>query len=116
MAGRHAAVLAEAHSDQVLFRPRPLVLLPALITAEGAAVAVLLGLAGSAEWQVARIVMMIPVTIAAAWFTRRAGRAGRGRSRWWPGSPARWRARASPARTWRRPAWTWRRCSRWPCW
>jgi hypothetical protein len=54
------------------------VLLPALITAEGAAFAVLLGLAGSAEWRVARVVVMIAVTIAAAWFTRRASRADRG--------------------------------------
>jgi uncharacterized protein len=78
MAGRHAAVLPEAHGDQVPFRAGPPVLLPALIAADGVALAVLLGLAGSAGWQVARVVTVIALTAVAAWFGRRAGRAGRG--------------------------------------
>src|SRR5215470_9242664 len=78
MAGRHTAVLPGAHSDQVPVRPRPPVLLPALIAAEGAALAVLLGLDGSAEWRAARVATVIAVTIVAAWFTRRASRVGRG--------------------------------------
>jgi hypothetical protein len=53
------------------------VLLPVSIAAEGAALAVLLGLSGSPEWQVARAVIVIAITTVAAWFTRRAGRAGR---------------------------------------
>ena len=78
MAGRHAAVLPDAHTGQVPFRPQPPVLLAALIGAEGAAFAVLLGLNGSAGWQLARVVAVIAVTIVAAWSTRRAGRASRG--------------------------------------
>jgi hypothetical protein len=81
MTDRHAALLLRAPGDRVLFR-RPPVLLPALIAAEGAALAVLLGLSGSAGWRVARVVVVIAVTIVAAWFTGRARRAGRVRSRW----------------------------------
>jgi hypothetical protein len=77
MGGRQAAVLPEAHSDQVPVPPRPPVL-AVLIAAEGVAFAVLLGLDGSAEWQVARVVTVIALTIVAAWLTRRSGRAGRG--------------------------------------
>jgi uncharacterized protein len=78
MAGGHATVRPEAHTGQVPLRPRPPALLAALIAAEGAALAMLLGLNGSAGWQVARVVVVIAVTIVTAWFTRRAGRAGRG--------------------------------------
>jgi alpha-beta hydrolase superfamily lysophospholipase len=54
------------------------VVLPALIAVEGVAFAVLLALAGSAGWQVARVVTVIAVTIVAAWFTRGADQASRG--------------------------------------
>ena len=45
---------------------------------EGAALAVLAGLDGSPVWQVIRVVVILAVTAGAVWFTRRAGRAGRG--------------------------------------
>jgi hypothetical protein len=48
------------------------------MTAEGVAVAVLLGLDGSPEWRVTRVLVVIAVTAVAVWFTRRAGRTGRG--------------------------------------
>ena len=40
--------------------------------------AVLAGLDGSPVWQVVRVVVILAVTAGAVWFTRRAGRAGRG--------------------------------------
>jgi hypothetical protein len=52
--------------------------LPAVIAAEGMAFAVLAGLGGSAAWQAARVLLVAVVTAWAVWFTRRAGRAGRG--------------------------------------
>jgi hypothetical protein len=52
--------------------------MPALIAAEGAVFAVLLGLEGSAVWQLARILVTLTVTGLAVWFTRHAGRTGRG--------------------------------------
>jgi dienelactone hydrolase len=48
------------------------------MTAEGVAFAVLLGLDGSPVWRVARVLVVIAVAAAAVWFTRRAGRTGRG--------------------------------------
>ena len=48
------------------------------MAAEGTAFAVLAGLGGSAAWQAARILTVVLVTAWAVWFTRRAGRAGRG--------------------------------------
>ena len=53
-------------------------MLPAVIAAEGAAFAVLAGLDGAAAWQAARVLLVVVVTAWAVWFTRRAGRAGRG--------------------------------------
>ena len=48
------------------------------MAAEGVAFAALLGLDGSAVWQVARIIAALAVTVLAVWFTRRAGDIGRG--------------------------------------
>ena len=53
-------------------------MLPALVAAEGVAFAVLAGLDGSAVWRVVRVLVVIAVTALAVWFTRRAGRTGRG--------------------------------------
>jgi fermentation-respiration switch protein FrsA (DUF1100 family) len=52
--------------------------LPGVIAAEGAALAVLAALDGSPVWLVARVLMVIAITGLAVWFTRRAGRAARG--------------------------------------
>jgi dienelactone hydrolase len=78
MAGKHAAVLPEPRSEQISLRPRPPVMLPIVIAAEGVAFAVLLGLNGSAVWQVARVLVTLTVTALAVWFTGRAGRTGQG--------------------------------------
>jgi dienelactone hydrolase len=51
---------------------------PALIAAEGTALAALTGLDGSAVWRGVRVLAVIVVTAVAAWFTRRAARPGRG--------------------------------------
>ena len=48
------------------------------MAAEGVAFAVLAGLDGSAVWRVVRVLVAIAVTALAIWFTRRAGRTGRG--------------------------------------
>ena len=48
------------------------------MAAEGTAFAVLAGLGGSTAWQAARVLTVVLVTAWAVWFTRRAGRAGRG--------------------------------------
>ena len=78
MAARHAAVLPEPRSEQISLRPRPPVMLPIVIAAEGVAFAVLLGLNGSAVWQAARVLVTLMVTALAVWFTGRAGRTGQG--------------------------------------
>lgn len=75
MAGRQTGLLPEAGTDLVA---RPPVMVPALLVAEGAALAVLLALDGSAVWRVARVLAAIALTAWAAWLTRRSGRAGRG--------------------------------------
>jgi dienelactone hydrolase len=59
-------------------RPRAPVALPAVVAAGGVAFAVLAGLDGSPVWQVARVLVILSVTAGAVWFTRRAGRVGRG--------------------------------------
>jgi len=48
------------------------------MAAEGVALAVLVGLDGSAAGQAVRVLVVVVVTAGAVWFTRRAGRAGRG--------------------------------------
>jgi len=48
------------------------------MAAEGVAFAALLGLGGSAPWQVARVLVTLLLTALAAWYTRRAGRTGQG--------------------------------------
>jgi uncharacterized protein len=48
------------------------------MAAEGVAIAMLLGLGGSPVWRVARVLVVIAVTALAVWFTRWAGRTGRG--------------------------------------
>ncbi len=52
--------------------------MPGLVAAEGAALAVLVGLDGSPVWRVARVLVAVAVTALGVWFTRRAGRTGRG--------------------------------------
>ena len=78
MAGRHAAVLPEPRRERVSLRPRPRppVMLPVWVAGEGVAFAVLLGLDGSAVWQVVRVLGTLAVTALAVWFTGRAGRTG----------------------------------------
>ncbi|MGH3418958.1 MAG: alpha/beta hydrolase [Streptosporangiaceae bacterium] len=72
-------VYSRDHPHEVVpSRPRPPVVLPAVIAAEGAALAVLAGLDGSAAWQAARVVVAVVVTVWAVWFIRRARGAGRG--------------------------------------
>ncbi len=77
MKGEGTDVLPQPRGEQVRPRPRPLVL-PAVMAAEGVALAVLAGLDGSPAWQVTRVVVILAVTAGAVWFTRRAGRAGQG--------------------------------------
>ncbi len=48
------------------------------MAAEGVAFAVLAGLDGSAVWRVVRVLVALALAGLAVWFTRRAGRAGRG--------------------------------------
>jgi uncharacterized protein len=78
MTGKDTDVLPQPRSEHVPSRPRPPVVLPAVMAAEGIAFAVLAGLDGSAVWQVARVLVILAVTALAVWFTGRAGRAGRG--------------------------------------
>jgi uncharacterized protein len=78
MTGKDTDVLPQPRSEQVPSRPRSSVVLAAVMAAEGAALAVLAGLDGSAVWQVARVLVILAVTALAVWFTGRAGRAGRG--------------------------------------
>ena len=77
MAGKGTGVLQQPHSDQVR-RLRSPVVVPAVMAAEGAAFAALLGLDGSPPGQAARILVALALTALAVWFTRRAGRTGRG--------------------------------------
>ena len=65
MARKHAEVRPELRSDQVAARSRPQVILPALISVEGAAFAVLTGLDGSAAWRAARVLAVIVMTVLA---------------------------------------------------
>jgi uncharacterized protein len=78
MAASHADVLPQPHSDEVPSRSRLPVVLPGAVAAEGAAFAILLGLDGSAVWQVVRVLVALAVTGFAVWFIRWTGRPGRG--------------------------------------
>src|SRR5215469_9914084 len=78
MAGNQTDTLPRPRSDQVRPRSRSPAVLPVVMAAEGMAFAALLGLDGSAVWQVARIVAALAVTVLAIWFTRRGGDTGRG--------------------------------------
>ena len=78
MTGKDTDVLPRPRSEQVPSRPRSPAVLPAVMAAQGVALAVLAGLDGSAVWQVARVLVILAVTALAVWFTRRAGRAGQG--------------------------------------
>jgi len=75
MIGRQTELIPEAGTGLV---PRPPVMVPALLVAEGAALAMLLALDGSAVWRVARVLVAIALTAWAAWLTRWSERAGRG--------------------------------------
>jgi dienelactone hydrolase len=78
MAARHAELLPQPHSDEAPSRSLPPVVLPAVVAAEGAAFAILLGLDGSAVWRVARVLVALAVTGLVVWFIGRSGRTGRG--------------------------------------
>ena len=78
MTGARTDVLAQPESERGRARPRPPVVLSAVIIVEGAALAVLAGVDGSPVWRVARVLVVIAVTGLGVWFTRRAGRAARG--------------------------------------
>ena len=78
MAGKQATVLPEPQSVQVHRPPRSRVIMPCLVAAEGAALAVLAGLDGSPVWRVTRVLVVVAVTAVGVWVTHRAGRAGRG--------------------------------------
>jgi hypothetical protein len=77
MTGKDTEVVPQPRREQVPPRSRPPVAL-VVMAAEGAALAVLAGLDGSAVWQVVRVLVILAVTAGAIWFTGRAGRAGRG--------------------------------------
>jgi dienelactone hydrolase len=77
MAGKPTGVISQSRSDPVP-QPRSPVVVPAVMAAEGVAFAALLGLDGSPGWQVARVLVALILTGLAVWFTRRAGRIGRG--------------------------------------
>jgi uncharacterized protein len=78
MVGKPTGVLPQPRSDQVPARSRSPVVVPAVMAAEGVAFAALLGLDGSPLWQVARVLVTLILTALAVWYTRRAGRTGRG--------------------------------------
>ena len=77
MTGKDTDVVPQPRREQVPPRSRPPVVL-AVMAVEGAALAVLAGLDGSAVWQVVRVLVILAVTAGVLWFTGRAGRAGRG--------------------------------------
>ena len=77
MTGKDTEVAPQPRREQVPPRSRPPVVL-VVMAVEGAALAVLAGLDGSAGWQVVRILVILAVTAGAVWFTGRAGQAGRG--------------------------------------
>ena len=76
MTGKDTDVLPQPRSEQVPSRPRSPVALPAVMAAEGVALAVLAGLDGSPVWQVARVLVILAVT-AAGRLVHPPGRAGR---------------------------------------
>ena len=78
MTGKHAEARPGLRSDQVAARSRPPVFPSVLIGAEGAALAAIAGLDGSAAWRAARVLTVVMLTFLAAWFIRRAGRAAQG--------------------------------------
>ena len=78
MAARHAELLPQPHSDEVPSRSLPPVVLPAVVAAEGAAFAILLGLDGSAVWRVVRVLIALAVTGLVVRFIGRSGCTGRG--------------------------------------
>jgi uncharacterized protein len=78
MPGRQTDILPQPRSDQFRPRSRSPVVVPAAMAAEGVAFTVLLGLDGSAVWQVARVLVSLVLTALAVWFTRRTGRPGQG--------------------------------------
>jgi uncharacterized protein len=77
MTGKDTEVVPQPRREQVPPRSRPPMVL-VVIAVEGAALAVLAGLDGSAAWQVARVLVILAVTAGAIWFAGRAGRASRG--------------------------------------
>ena len=78
MTGKRGDVLPMPHRDLIQGRAGPPVVMSALVAAEGAALAVLVGLDGSAAWRLLRVLAVIAVAVLAVWVTRRAGAVGRG--------------------------------------
>jgi dienelactone hydrolase len=78
MAGNDTEVLPPRRSGQAPSQLRSPVVLPSVMAVGGVAFAVLVGLDGSPVWRVARVLAVVAVTALAIWFTRRAGRVGRG--------------------------------------
>jgi dienelactone hydrolase len=78
MTGTDTEVLPQPRSGPVRERPRSPLALPLVMAADGAALAVLTGLDGSAGWRAARVLAVVAVTAVAVWFTRQAGRVGQG--------------------------------------
>jgi dienelactone hydrolase len=76
MTGMDTRAVPQRRREQVPPRSWPPVVV--VMAVEGAALALLAGLDGSAVWQVARVLVILAVTAGAVWFTGRAGRAGRG--------------------------------------
>ena len=111
MAGKDAGVLPRSPREVVPSRSRPPVVLPAVIAAEGVAFAVLAGVDGSAEWQAARVLLVVVVTAWAVWFTRRAARRP-GRDSFAPGIAAPRRRGCGQ----RAPKAGWTRSRRSSCW
>ena len=77
MTGKDTDVVPQPRRKQVPPRSRPPVALVVMVV-EGAALAVLAGLDGSAVWQVVRVLVILAGTAGAVWFIGRAGPAGRG--------------------------------------
>jgi uncharacterized protein len=78
MSGTRTEVLSQPSGERGRARQRPSVVLPAVIAAQGAALAVLAGVDGSPVWRVVRVLVVIAISGLAVWFTRGARRAARG--------------------------------------
>ena len=76
--GDFAMVMPEPRSESVHRPPRSRVIMPGLVAAEGAALAVLAGLDGTPVWQVVRVLVVIAAAVVGVWVTAPGRPAGRG--------------------------------------